>query len=129
MKFRRKKESKISALDITPLVDVVFLLLIFFMLSFGSPLVGSKVELPEVDAKDGALLGAEKAFSVVITDEGILLDGEETTTDELAALPDDLDILIMGQRDVAYYKVIDVLDVLRSSGHQQVSLVTKAVKN
>ncbi|HNR50263.1 MAG TPA: biopolymer transporter ExbD, partial [Deltaproteobacteria bacterium] len=43
MKFRRARDKNISAIDITPLVDVVFLLLIFFMLSLASPLKLSEV--------------------------------------------------------------------------------------
>lgn len=126
MKFRRKRDKNISAIDITPLVDVVFLLLIFFMLSLGSPLNISEVLLPE--SKSGDSL-AKKAISVVILPEQLLIDGQAAMQESLSALPLDQDIVVLAYRDIPYFRVIQVLDELRQSKHERISLATKPVKN
>ncbi len=126
MKFRRKRDKNISAIDITPLVDVVFLLLIFFMLSLGSPLNISEVLLPE--SKSGESL-AKKAISVVILPEQLLIDGQAAMQESLSTLPFDQDIVVLAYRDIPYFRVIQVLDELRQSKHERISLATKPVKN
>lgn len=126
MKFRRKRDKNISAIDITPLVDVVFLLLIFFMLSLGSPLNISEVLLPE--SKSGDSL-AKKAISVVILPEQLMIDGQAAMQESLSTLPLDQDIVVLAYRDIPYFRVIQVLDELRQSKHERISLATKPVKN
>lgn len=107
------------------MVDVVFLLLIFFMLSLGTPLMGSRVALPE--AKSGAGL-ARDARAVVIDAETVQLDGERVEVASLCSLPAEEEIIILAGGEVAYCRVIEVLDLLRSSGHQRVSLATRTVQ-
>ncbi|MBN2298967.1 MAG: biopolymer transporter ExbD [Deltaproteobacteria bacterium] len=126
MKFRRKRDKSISAIDITPLVDVVFLLLIFFMLSLGSPLKISEVNLPESSSGDTL---SKQAITVVISPETILIDGQNSGQDALTRLPLDQDIIVLAYRDIPYFRVIQVLDILRTSEHERISLATKPVKN
>ena len=126
MKFRRKRDKNISAIDITPLVDVVFLLLIFFMLSIGSPLKISEVNLPE--SNSGQAL-SKQAITVVISLETILVDGQSTQQEDLKTLPFDEDIVVLAYRDIPYYRVIQVLDILRNSRHERISLATKPVRD
>ena len=126
MRFRHRKDRGISAIDITPLVDVVFLLLIFFMLSLGSPLKISRVDLPESVSGDGL---AMEVLTVAISSEGLFIDGREAGRDMLTSLPAGRDIVIRADRNVAYHEVITVLDALRSSGHERISLATRPLKN
>jgi biopolymer transport protein ExbD len=126
MRFRHRKDRGISAIDITPLVDVVFLLLIFFMLSLGSPLKISQVDLPESVSGDGL---AREAVTVAIRSGGLLIDGREAGRDMLASLPAEKDIVILADKSVAYFEVITILDALRSSGHERISLATRPLKN
>jgi biopolymer transport protein ExbD len=126
MRFRRKRDKNISAIDITPLVDVVFLLLIFFMLSLGSPLKISEVNLPESNSGEAL---SKQAITVVISSEEILVDGQSTQQEVLKTLPFDQDIVVLAYRDIPYYRVIQVLDTLRSSKHERISLATKPVRD
>ncbi|MEA3222692.1 MAG: biopolymer transporter ExbD [Thermodesulfobacteriota bacterium] len=126
MKFRRTKDKHIAAIDIAPLVDVVFLLLIFFMLSFGSPINLSSVDLPE--SKSGSEL-SKQALTVAISEKEILIDGKPSDKQGLLSLPKGADIIVEAKRDIPYFKVIEVLDILRTSGHNKISLATKAVKD
>jgi len=126
MKFRRKRDKSISAIDITPMVDVVFLLLIFFMLSLGSPLKISEVNLPQSNSGDTL---SKQAITVVISPDTLLIDGQNAEQDALNRLPLDQDIIVLAYRDIPYFRVIQVLDVLRTSEHERISLATKPVKN
>ena len=126
MRFRRKRDKNISAIDITPMVDVVFLLLIFFMLSIGSPLKISEVNLPETNS--GETL-SKQAITVVISLETILVDGQSSRQEALETLPFDQDIVVLAYKDIPYYRVIQVLDILRSSKHERISLATKPIRD
>jgi biopolymer transport protein ExbD len=126
MRFRRKRDKNISAIDITPLVDVVFLLLIFFMLSLGSPLKISEVNLPESNSGEAL---SKQAITVVISPETILVDGQSAQQEVLKTLPFDQDIVVLAYKDIPYYRVIQVLDILRSSKHERISLATKPVRD
>ena len=126
MRFRRKRDKNISAIDITPMVDVVFLLLIFFMLSIGSPLKISEVNLPETNS--GETL-SKQAITVVVSLETILVDGQSSRQEALETLPFDQDIVVLAYKDIPYYRVIQVLDILRSSKHERISLATKPIRD
>ncbi len=124
MKFRRNRNNRIAALDITPLVDVVFLLLVFFLLSLGSPLIGSRINLPETES--GGELSMQ-AVPVVVFNDHLLLQGEESGLEELEQLDPGSDIVVLAEKNVLYARVVSVLDTLRSSGHEKISLGTKAI--
>jgi len=126
MKFRRRRDRNISAIDITPLVDVVFLLLIFFMLSLGSPLKLSRVDIPESRSGDSL---TKDAVTVAVSAEGLLINGRAAPESMLDLLPIDKDIIILADKNISYFKVMTILDTLRSSGHERISLATKPLKN
>ena len=108
------------------MVDVVFLLLIFFMLSIGSPLKISEVNLPETNS--GETL-SKQAITVVVSLETILVDGQSSRQEALETLPFDQDIVVLAYKDIPYYRVIQVLDILRSSKHERISLATKPIRD
>ncbi|HPW68141.1 MAG: biopolymer transporter ExbD [Deltaproteobacteria bacterium] len=126
MKFRRKRDKNISAIDITPLVDVVFLLLIFFMLSLGSPLKLNQVSVPESKSGDSM---TQEAITVALSDRGLFIDGTLSGEEMLDLLPTDTDIIILADRSIPYFRVMAVLDALRSSGHERICLATRPLKN
>ena len=127
MRFRRNRRNRIiSVIDTTPLVNVVFLLLIFFLLSIGLPLKISESNIPRsMSGGGGATAGS---ITVVILPEQIIIDGTPVSEQTLTGLPRDRDIIIMASRDITYFKVITILDVLRASGHTRLSLATKPIQ-
>jgi biopolymer transport protein ExbD len=127
MRFRKKKKYKnSSAFDVTPLVDVMFLIQIFFLLTLGSPLKITEVSLPESNI--GETL-AKEAITVAISSTGIRGNGKNSTETALKALAVDKDIIILASRDIPYFRVISLLDLLKSSGHERISLATKPLKS
>jgi len=86
MRFRRTVERKEAAFDLMPLIDVVFLLIIFFMLttSFRTIFQGIKVDLPTTTTKQERI---EQNIIITITKDNVLyLDKTRLTTSNLVSL-------------------------------------------
>jgi len=125
MRFRRNKHKRsIAFIDTTPVVNVVFLLLIFFLLSIGVP----------YGLKSGSMAGASGTpatgpMTIIVMPDKVLIDGKPVSEQILPGLPHNRDILILASRDIPYFKVSSVLDALRTSRHTRLSLSTKPVKD
>jgi biopolymer transport protein ExbD len=125
MRFRRNKRLKNKSLiDITPLVNVVFLLLVFLVLAMGVPL----------GLKQNTMIGqggipAIGSMVVVVLPGKVVIDGKPVSYGTLQGLPRNRDIVILASKEIPYSRVISILDVLRTSGHTRLSLATKPVSN
>lgn len=127
-KIPRKTEAMRVFPDITPLIDVVFLLIIFFMLSssFVRP-AGIKVSLPK--AVTAEVLQNEK-FVITITAENIIYFKEKAIT--LMELKELLSsnkgkiksILIKADNMASLGRVIAIWDICRELGFNQVNIAT-----
>ncbi|MEA3329020.1 MAG: biopolymer transporter ExbD [Candidatus Omnitrophota bacterium] len=129
MKFKRHIELAKGRLDIAPLVDVIFLLIIFFMLTSTfvlQPVI--KVKLPKAVTSE-ALEG--KNLVIEITAEGkIYFDNKVISLsklkEELANIADgDKPLLIKADEKASLGKVVEVWDLCRDIGISQVSIATK----
>ena len=118
-------------IEMIPLIDVVFLLLIFFIYAMLSMTIhkGIPVLLPKAKT---SLIDKEAYLSISITrDRRIFLDEREVPMEGLfqrlrekrEAKPQ-LRVVISGDRRVAYEWVIKVLDTVRAAGLRNVSLET-----
>ncbi len=123
MRFRRNKRLKNkSIIDITPLVNVVFLLLVFLLLAMGVPL----------GLKQNSLIGqreipAGSSMVVVVLPGKVVIDDKPVSDGTLQGLPRNRDIVILASKEIPYSQVVSILDVLRTSGHTRLSLATKPV--
>lgn len=121
------------SLDISPLLDVVFLLLIFFLVTTTFlPDAGMDLELPE----STTAAPSEMAPTVVsVSEDGtISLDGETLSVGELqraiAVLPEDerQRVTVRADARVNYGVVVRVIDALRNAGAESLSLPMDAVE-
>lgn len=114
--------------DMAPLIDVVFILLTFFMLTsqfVSAP--GIKVDLPRaVSGKSGT----PSKVSIAVTAEGVLyLNSELVTVADLYERLDAYDstadtVFIKADRDAYFGRVIEVWDVCRDKGYSQINIAT-----
>lgn len=117
-----------SGLGITPLVDVVLLLLIFFIVttSFSEPRIA--LELP--DAVTGAPEDPRERLRVTLrSDGGLLVDGSASDAEGLTAAlaaggVDGLEL--RADREVPHGRVVEVLDLSREHGVADVSIAVDA---
>jgi biopolymer transport protein TolR len=121
----------ISQINVTPLVDVMLVLLVIFMVT--APIIqqGVEVNLPKVKA--AALPGKEEQFVVSITrnDEIYLNDAKLSTaelTDKLTAISQerpDRQVFIRADGEVPYGEVIRTMAAIKAAGIEDVGLVTE----
>jgi len=118
-------------LNLTPMIDIVFLLIIFFMVGTKFTELERKIglEVPEV-TDHGALTAApEKRVVNVYRDGAITLDREPVTLDELKSRLsaartqyDDLGVLIRGDGEGPYQNVAEVFNACKQAGINQLAI-------
>jgi biopolymer transport protein ExbD len=129
----RRTPSKLeeSKLDITPLVDCVFLLLIFFMVTtVFSSTPGLRVDLPKAAESD---MPPEKDLNIVISKDGELeLNGIMVVMDELPrALQEARDmyrsrvLIIKADKKTFHEVVVDVMDAAKGVGIDELAIATE----
>ena len=120
-----------KSLDLTPMLDVVFLLLIFFMLTsiYAKPML--PLDLP--DAATGQV-GAEPEVAIAIRGDGTLhLNGEKIAASELAAALRPLfqagnkrDLSVQADQGIPFGRVVEVMDLAKQAGAANIAVVTEA---
>lgn len=121
-------------LDLTPLIDVVFLLLIFFMVSttFVQDAAGLKIDLPRSDNRDA--IDAKQDVSIrVAADGGVFVDEAGVTLESLrehlaAAAKKNPETMVVLEADQAvdHGRVVEVLDLARDLGLTRFAIATEA---
>jgi biopolymer transport protein ExbD len=122
-------DDPMSEINVTPLVDVVLVLLVIFMVT--APMLKSAldVQLPEVSTSTPA---TAQTIVVMVDARGRLaVDGKETTLEEavtrLRSRAAGDSVFLGADKGAAYGEVIHVLDAFRKAGVENVSLMTQAV--
>jgi biopolymer transport protein TolR len=120
-----------AEINVTPLVDVMLVLLIIFIITAPMLVQGLKVNLPKQDAPALTSKTDEPIILTLTSDEIILLADEPV---HLKLLPDRLGALLAGSPRPVYLKadetlpygfVISVLAVLDQVGVEQIGMVTQ----
>ncbi|KLU24855.1 biopolymer transporter ExbD [Caballeronia mineralivorans PML1(12)] len=117
-------------INITPMLDLAYVLLIIFIIMTTASVQGIKVDLPK--ASSSTSLAKPQTKAITVSDSGqIFLDAYPVSMTELEdrlrtqkALTPEFPIVLKGDSAVAYQKVMDVLDLLRRLDLSQVGLVT-----
>jgi biopolymer transport protein ExbD len=121
-------------INITPMLDLAYVLLVIFIIMTTASVQGIKVDLPK--ASSSASLAKPKTKAITVADSGqVFLDAYPVTMDELEsrlrtekATNPEFPIVLKGDAGVQYQKVMDVLDLLRRLDLSQVGLVTGKAK-
>lgn len=130
MQFEGRRRSSLIP-NLTPLIDIIFLLLVFFMLT--SHFVKDEViniDLP--DAESGEAIENIEQIEVIITEQNeIKLNNQTVDIEQLEQMlrdklktRDEKVVRIRGDEEVDLGKAIDVFDAARKAGAQGVDIVT-----
>lgn len=124
---------EIGEINLTPLMDLTFILLITFIITF--PLIenGIPVNLPTANA---AAVEPEESVSISLDKEGgIFMDDQPVTLEilasELTAIGmsnPDMPIMVRADEELAYKKVVQVMHLLQEAKLSKMALVTKSGK-
>ncbi|MCC6777976.1 MAG: protein TolR [Hyphomicrobiales bacterium] len=130
---RHSRRPVMAEINVTPLVDVMLVLLIIFMVSAPLLTVGVPLELPQTQAK--SLDQDKEPLTVSVTVKGeVHLQNTEIALDELVpklkAMTEtrgglDERIFVRGDRQVDYGTVMKVMGRLSAAGFRKVALVTE----
>ena len=128
MRFKRHLELEKGRLDIAPLIDVIFLLLIFFMLTSSFILQpGIKVNLPA--AITSKIVPKENLEILINNKDHIYISKTRITVDELTsrlrmASKQETPVLIRSDKKASLGKVVKVWDLCREVGISNVNIAT-----
>ena len=134
MSLRRRKRTA-GILDVTPLVDLVFLLIIFFLLSTTFRInPGIKLDLPEASSQK--IVSEKKEIVLSVDRAGVVYfnkDPVETvvlTSRLVSAAREDRDttVLIKGDRATGFGEVVDLLGTVKDSGLHRIAIMTRPKK-
>lgn len=125
----------LAEINVTPMVDVMLVLLIVFMVTAPLLTVGVPIELPETEAKQ--LSSTKEPLTVSVTNEGkVFLQDNEILLDEvvpkLLAIAEggyEERIFVRGDRFVDYGQVMRVMARISSAGFKSIGLVTEIENN
>ena len=132
LKFSRmlKRNKTISQINVTPMVDVMLVLLVIFMITAPLLKVGVPVNLPKTKAK--ALPEDQTPLSITINkEERIFVQNTEISLEKLipklvsiSKNRNDRKIFIRADEVLSYGKVVEVMAIITSAGFNKIALVT-----
>jgi biopolymer transport protein ExbD len=130
--MRVQSDSKLyDDINITPMLDLAYVLLVIFIIMTTASVQGMKVNLPK--ASPSPSLAKPQTKAITVTNDGkIFLDTVPVTLAELQqrleeqkALTPDFPVVVKGDGQTQYQSVMDVLDLLGRLDITQVGLATK----
>lgn len=127
---RRQRKAPMSEINVTPMVDVMLVLLIVFMVAAPLLTVGVPIDLPETQAQNLATpaepitLTVTSLGAVFIGDQEVSLEDAVAQVNALTAENEDQRIYVRGDASADYGAVMKVMGALSAAGHSKIGLVT-----
>ncbi|MFP4430251.1 MAG: ExbD/TolR family protein [Spirochaetaceae bacterium] len=133
MRFNRRLKPTV-VVDLVPMIDVVFQLVIFFMVSSTFIMTpGIALDLPTSTSSEPVVM--DRLVVTVVSPEEVYVNRSRTDLEGLGGVLDELtpteeeaaavrSVVLEGSRDVSYEVLVSVLDNLRSRGYRAVNLRT-----
>ena len=129
MKLSIKKPKKIT-MNLTPLIDVLFILIIFFTVS--STFLeqsGIELKLPEAESSEGhtaqkIIIYVDKNRNIFLNDQIVSINNLISEIQKLVNLQKDKSIVIKADAEVEHGVIIHVMDLLRQQGIYKIVVST-----
>jgi biopolymer transport protein ExbD len=120
-------------INITPMLDLAYVLLVIFIIMTTAAVQGVKVDLPKASAAQN--LAQPKTKVIALTNQGqVLLDAVPVSLPELEhklrdlkAITPDLPVILKGDRTVQYEKIMQILDICGRVGINSIGLVSQKI--
>lgn len=128
---RRRKSGVMSEINVTPMVDVMLVLLIVFMVAAPMMTAGVPIDLPQTAAKE--INSESQPITVSVTPDGAIFVGEEavaeadlvTKLNEVSTNGTEGRIFLRGDTTANYGSVMKVMGVLSAAGYSKIGLITE----
>jgi biopolymer transport protein TolR len=131
MDLGESRQDLISDINVTPLVDVMLVLLIIFMVTAPMMMHGVKVNLPKTESKsiktkeDPLLLTVTKERLIFIEDYKVELTALKEKLKKIFANREGKEIFLQADKDVPYGFVISVMSHVKEAGITKVGMITE----
>ena len=134
MKYGRRRdfESKsFSDINVTPLVDVVLVLLIIFMVAAPMLQMGIDVNLPQVKSKtvdvteEKLVLTINGAKEIFLNKSRVTLPSLRSKLESIFAAKIDRDLFLRADKNVPYGFVVEVMSEVRKAGVDKLGMITQ----
>ena len=130
----RARYKPMSEINVTPMVDVMLVLLVIFMVAAPLLTVGVPVELPQTKAP--AITEQKEPLVITVNSEGkLFLQNSGVSDDDLVPRLQAItknnpqaDIYVRGDRAISYGRVMEVMGMVSAAGFSKVSLVTEQAR-
>ena len=129
MKFSEKPAKKIG-INLTPLIDVLFILIIFFTVSstfLEQP--GIELKLPEAESSQShtaqkVILYIDKEKNLFLNDDPVNLEDVDVAVEKMISAQTDKSVVMHADEEVAHGVVIGIMDRLRKRGIYKIVIST-----
>ena len=127
----RRRTRPMSEINVTPMVDVMLVLLVIFMVTAPLLTVGVEVDLPKANVP--AIKGQDEPLAVTIDRDGNIFVQDtgielETLVARLEAVSEsnrDVRIFVRGDKGIHYGRIMQVMGAIHAGGFTKVALITQ----
>ena len=131
----RQRRVPMSEINVTPMVDVMLVLLVIFMVTAPLLTVGVSVDLPKTKAS--SIPGDDEPLAVSIDNQGQIFLQEkkldlESLVPRLLAITGnnpEVRIFVRGDKTIDYGRVMEVMGTVNDAGFKRVALITERLKS
>ncbi|MFC4272587.1 hypothetical protein GQF03_10970 [Sneathiella chungangensis] len=123
--------------DLTPMLDILFILLVFFLLTVGTVLRAFDLELPSAVEEELSPIETPRHIMLEIREGSYALDGEaiagfdglKAAIGEALATKQDYEVIVAGDRRIAIEELLKVLTYLQSQGIEAANILMRKETN
>src|SRR5437868_13932970 len=123
-----------SEINVTPLVDVMLVLLVVFMVAAPLLTVGVPVDLPQTQAapinepKEPLVITVNRDGAIFIAETSVPVDSLVPKLQAITGSNPDAVLYVRGDKDINYGRVLEVMSLVTAAGFHKVSLVAETPK-
>ena len=127
LRFKRRKK-KALIIDMAPLVDMVFLLLIFFLLSSSFPQPALRLDLPQganvqKPKRPEIIITVDRKQNIFVNLEKVTLETLKPTLERMMAETGERKVMFRGDRNIRYGLAFKIADIAMAAGAEGIGLV------
>lgn len=130
MRFRNRNDQNVDSIDVSPLIDMVFILLIFFMVTT-TFVKDMKLDLNRPSAASASMASSkvirvyiDNAAEVYIDNQPVKVWAIQSKLRDLLRSSVEKSVLVISDTDIPVNNLIDVIDECRMSGAKEVAVST-----
>lgn len=131
IKLNKNHDKLISEINMTPLIDVMLVLLVIFMVTAPMLTTGVDINLPKTsktnnisDKKDPIIISVDKNKNIYVGDIRTDINTLKHKLSAIIEINNETNVYLKAEKSLPYQFIMDVIGVVNNAGFNQISLVT-----